>query len=207
MLEQDDMKVSDLMLGEDKRWDGEKIRRLFTQESGEAILQHRVPEDDLPDNIFWLIEQAGEFSVKSAHRTLVAQRCPDSSPLQQGDWRDLWRLNMHYRLKLLLWKVVWAILPTKCKVANRKGVEWLKRKSCYVHSVEMDLSLFITCYCSVLIVVPFGVSPLSNSTLQHSVTTLYVNGSRKFYTRIRTLGYRWSLEEQYFFPAVCSECD
>lgn len=30
MLEQDDMKVSDLMLGEDKRWDGEKIRRLFT---------------------------------------------------------------------------------------------------------------------------------------------------------------------------------
>lgn len=121
VVEQDNFKVSDLIISEGKRWDEAKLQNLFTRESVEAILQLCLPTEDLPDKLFWPLEATGEFSVKSVYRTLVARRCEASSTLQQGVWKELWSLKMHKRLKLLLWKVAWEMLPTKCKVAERLG--------------------------------------------------------------------------------------
>lgn len=59
--------------------------------------------------------------MKSVFRSLVANQGNDSNILRQEGWRDLWCLKMHERFKLLLWKVLWDIIPTKCKIAKRVG--------------------------------------------------------------------------------------
>lgn len=41
----------------------------------------------------------------------------DSYPLV--DWKQIWKHNMHERLKFFLWKVAWDILPTQMKIAEK----------------------------------------------------------------------------------------
>lgn len=40
-------------------------------------------------------------------------------PYVEDTWKRLWSLNIHERLKLLLWKLAWDILPIRDKVAER----------------------------------------------------------------------------------------
>lgn len=90
-------------------------------ESAEAILKVKISELRSSDSLFWPLEASGIYSVKSAHSALVKQRCTDISSIRAPLWKDLWKLHVHDRLKLLLWKVIWDILPTKVKVAGRIG--------------------------------------------------------------------------------------
>lgn len=73
------------------------------------------------DSLFWPIYSSGEFTVKSIHKSLVSHRINPISPLCPVQWQDLWKLKVHDRLKLLLWKVVWEVMPTKVTVAARVG--------------------------------------------------------------------------------------
>lgn len=46
------MKVCELIIRNGNCWDTGKIRRLFSQESAEAILHIRLPTEDLADSFF-----------------------------------------------------------------------------------------------------------------------------------------------------------
>ncbi|KAB1200963.1 hypothetical protein CJ030_MR0G005448 [Morella rubra] len=117
-----DLKVSDFLVVNERCWDEAKLQSVFTPDSVAAILQIKLSPDDQPDKKFWPLEPSGEFLVKSVYRNLVATRGSVMSPLRQEDWKDLWSLKMHDRLKLLLmWKVGWDTIPIKCKVAERIG--------------------------------------------------------------------------------------
>ncbi|KAB1225191.1 hypothetical protein CJ030_MR1G016595 [Morella rubra] len=109
------------MLPDGRLWDEAKIRRLFTPENQCCSVTIRLPAEEQPDNFFWPNDPKGEFSVKSVYRLLVANRTTEVNPMQHVRWKDLWRLKVHDRFKMLFWKVMWGILPTKCKVAEHMG--------------------------------------------------------------------------------------
>lgn len=113
--------VWDLMLDSGYGWNVGLLRQIFSPVSAEAIMKVRISELGSTDALFWPLEVSGNFSVKSAHLALVKQRCTSISPLWSPQWTDLWKLHMHDRQKLLLWKVEWEVLPTKLKVAERLG--------------------------------------------------------------------------------------
>lgn len=106
LLESNALKVSELLLEGGMRWDAVKIRNFFTQESAHAILQIRLPVTSSQDKFFWPKDPSGDFSMKTAHRNLVQKRGSPMSLIEKGDWRALWKLKIHERMKLLLWKVI-----------------------------------------------------------------------------------------------------
>jgi hypothetical protein len=66
--------------------------------------------------------------VKSAHDLSIALG-GRISPLAPAAWLSLWGLKMQARLKHLLWKVAWDILPSRAKigrfVVNEDPSTWL----------------------------------------------------------------------------------
>lgn len=55
-------------------------------------------------------------------------------------WKYLWRLRIHKRLKLLLlWEVVWDLLPTKSKIAER--VRLMEKEDFVMRAVPFEKEL------------------------------------------------------------------
>lgn len=51
--------------------------------------------------------------MKSAYEFIVNSRGLSTSPLSAEEWRQIWKLKIQHRLKLLLWKEVAGALPVK----------------------------------------------------------------------------------------------
>lgn len=92
-------------------------------------------------------ENSGRFSVKSMYREQVNGRLVGLGMGQTEVWKKLWKLRMHERLKLLLWRVYCDILPTKGKIASRIGVEVGEENRCSLCGGESETShhLFLRC--------------------------------------------------------------
>ena len=58
-------------------------------------------------------------------------RFENSEPLSNSEWKSLWRMKIHERLKLLLWKLVWNSFPTRENLGVRFHVESLKALLCW----------------------------------------------------------------------------
>lgn len=60
--------------------------------------------------------------MKSMYRELIQRREVYNILIEMGWWKRLWKLQVHKRLKLILWKLLWDVFPTKCRIADRDGV-------------------------------------------------------------------------------------
>ena len=71
------------------------------------------------DQVFWCLTPSGEFSVKSAYNAIRGLNSPSHPHMLSKDWKDLWKLKANARLKNVLWKICWNILPI-CFVLNSR---------------------------------------------------------------------------------------
>ncbi|KAB1227261.1 hypothetical protein CJ030_MR1G029369 [Morella rubra] len=55
------------------------------------------------------------------YRSLSSSTFVSVIAMQLSDWNKLWKLCIHARLKILLWKVAWNILPTRSRVSGVIG--------------------------------------------------------------------------------------
>ena len=94
------------------------------------------------DQVFWSLNTNGEYSFKSACASLRIPILANHPNLQNKDGKNLCKLEINARLKNLLWKMVWNILPT-CLVLNNRFVSI----NCYLcnNVVESIEHLFIQC--------------------------------------------------------------
>ena len=69
------------------------------------------------DKCHWVPFPSEIFSVNLAHE-LSLSLGGKSSPLSTEAWTFLWGLKIQGRLKHLLWKVSWDILPSRAKVGR-----------------------------------------------------------------------------------------
>lgn len=42
--------------------------------------------------------------------------------VDSGWWRKLWYLKVRERFQVILWKLLWDVVPTKGRIAERVGV-------------------------------------------------------------------------------------
>ena len=111
--------VADLIDQDSRQWDRGLLSDLFEPATINRILSIHLSQQSVNDQVFWCLNPSSEFSVKSAHN---AFRTPSSisHPVLQGmDWKVLWKMKIHARLKNLLWKLAWEILPT-ASILNSK---------------------------------------------------------------------------------------
>ena len=54
------------------------------------------------DQVFWCLNPLSEFTAKTAYNALSVINYPPHPMLQYKDWKELWKLKIHAKLKILL---------------------------------------------------------------------------------------------------------
>lgn len=106
-----------------------------------------------PDKWIWTLESSGSYSTKSMYRELTPPFDPVTSPLSLISWKHLWRLKVHARLRLLLWKLAWNLLPTRARIAAAIFQQVPDGASCFLCNEGVDSAshLFLSCPVSCII--------------------------------------------------------
>ncbi len=82
-----------------------------------AIKQISIPAIPKKDKLVWILDSKGNFLVKSAIKTNQSQPIGDV----EVNWKSLWKLKLHERYKVLVWRIDNGILPIKAVVASKLG--------------------------------------------------------------------------------------
>ena len=110
-----------------RRWKGDVVRSLFLPFEARTILNiplsHNLPEDQ----IIWVGNKKGEFSVKSACYIVVrVLDTMEEGESSSGDprsplWKKLWHLNILPKVRIFAWKMCMNALSTIVNL-QRRGV-------------------------------------------------------------------------------------
>jgi hypothetical protein len=96
-------------------WNLPLLTSLFDSSSVCEIQKTQIHPSPTID--IWIPTANGVFSTKSAYKLIRSLRPPRlSSPFDPKQWSLLWKIKLNARLKLLLWKIAWDILPTKSRL-------------------------------------------------------------------------------------------
>jgi hypothetical protein len=109
--------IADLICPLRRTWNSWLLQDLFDAISVQNILSIHLLVNASFDKWTWAPSPSGTFSVKSAHDLSISLK-GRSSPLAPAAWLSLWGLKMQARLKHLLWKVAWDILPSRAKIGR-----------------------------------------------------------------------------------------
>lgn len=109
--------VSHFVLIATRSWDVNLLNNTFDRPSVNSILQIHLPPHGAEDKLVWTPDSKVLFMVKSAYKQNSLDRLSSLHPSPSINWKKLWRLNMHERLKFLLWKMPWDILPSRQTIA------------------------------------------------------------------------------------------
>jgi ribonuclease HI len=137
----DPMSVSTLINSSTREWRLELLLDLFDMETVAAIQKIRLPFFSRPDKLVWIKDPKGQFSAKSAYKM-----CQENSSSQPQDplWKNLWKLKVHDRVKMLLWRIASNVLPTKDNLDQRLGVSDTACPLCN-EAKETIIHLFLEC--------------------------------------------------------------
>ncbi|XP_059440565.1 uncharacterized protein LOC132173020 [Corylus avellana] len=120
--------VEDLICPIGRGWNSLLLQDLFDPITVQHILSIHLPLSPQFDKWCWVPSPSRMFSVKSAHELSISLG-GRVSPLSTDAWTSLWGLKLQARLKHLLWKVAWDILPSRAKigrfVASADPAAWL----------------------------------------------------------------------------------
>jgi hypothetical protein len=154
-------RVADLIIPDIFQWDKSKIFSLFDPLTATKILNIHLSPTNQQDKLFWVYNSNGSHSVKSAYLTDQQERFDSIGPLDKSDWNTLWKAKISPRHKLLLWKIVWDILPIKAiLVACMPSIE----TTCLLCNAQEENALHI-----------FNQYPLAQSIWLNSTWPIHLN--------------------------------
>ena len=83
----------------------------------EAIKRIHIPLIPILDRLVWILDPKGKFSVQSAFKNSL----PSLTIIPKTPWTKIWKLNVHERYKMLLWRIGSNILPINKNFVLRVG--------------------------------------------------------------------------------------
>lgn len=84
----------------------------------------------------------GKFLVKSCYKFIFRNHEPNNF---DGRWIHLWKVKIHDRLKIFLWRIMANVIPTHALIFDRLGKGGCNCVFCYVEE-ESLFHLFKECY-------------------------------------------------------------
>ena len=138
---QENFKVADFIEASTKNWNRSGLAGIVDESSLEAILQVVIPFLPRPDKLIWSLDLSGNFSVKSLIKSTLSPRVFSQ---QEPNWQGLWKLKLHERLKIFIWRLGSNALPTKVNLAHHIGLGDLMCTLCG-ESEEPFSHLFLQC--------------------------------------------------------------
>lgn len=99
----EDAKVEDLIEQTTGQWNQALIWNLFSPSHAAAIVKIHLSTHNRGDELLWVPEKSGIFTVKSMYREIVNLKDIPIPPVDASWWKKLWQLKVHERLKISLW--------------------------------------------------------------------------------------------------------
>ncbi|XP_074327594.1 uncharacterized protein LOC141665507 [Apium graveolens] len=96
-------------------WDVEVISELFDEQDQQLILQIPLPIRAKEDSWYWVLEDKGEFSVKSYYRQLRGE----SAGGYKRIWKKIWGLKLPGKI-LILWRACVNVFPTVVALRGKR---------------------------------------------------------------------------------------
>ncbi len=106
-------RVSDLLVPGEGRWDEVFVRETFGEHLAERILALPIPLRAEPDRLVWIPTGRSRVRARDIHAWTSRE------PVRRIDGGWIWRMRVHPRVALFLWKVAWGCLPTRSVLARR----------------------------------------------------------------------------------------
>lgn len=95
------MTVNELIDSAIGQWNRALVWATFNQ-SNAAIVKIHLSNEARREELLWILEKSGAFTMKSMYRELIK---PQEAPFSSVDlmwWRKLWRMQVHERIKIIL---------------------------------------------------------------------------------------------------------
>lgn len=113
------LKVNELIDLPTFSWKMEDLQLLFGPQVVTEISKIPIPIVSGSDSWVWIPDDASIFSSKSAYNTIL-DHIPNHGSLSTPiDWSKLWKLNIHERLKTMLWRFAADVIPTRALLGSR----------------------------------------------------------------------------------------
>ena len=118
-------RVSALIDRDTRRRKSDVVRSLFLPFEVRTILNIPLSHNLLEDQIIWVGNKKGEFSVKSAYYIAVGVLdAMEEGESSSGDsrsplWKKLWHLNIPPKVHIFAWKMCMNALPTFVNLQKR----------------------------------------------------------------------------------------
>uniref|UniRef100_A0A803P7F3 Reverse transcriptase zinc-binding domain-containing protein n=1 Tax=Cannabis sativa TaxID=3483 RepID=A0A803P7F3_CANSA len=149
------------------QWNRQRVQEIFGNDMGARICDiQRLPALN-SDMLFWKHAEDGEFSVKGAlnvcsnsnsHNVANGHNVDIDSKL----WKFVWNDKVHFRLSVLIWRVLVGCLPTKDKL------HFVMEKTCLLCDSALETSSHLFWECSFTRALWFG-GPFS-MTIDHGTS-------------------------------------
>ncbi|XP_021603210.1 uncharacterized protein LOC110608295 [Manihot esculenta] len=115
------MRVCDLFVEGELRWDVEKLMNIFSVADMRAILTILLPLFPKPDKLIWHLHKKGVYSVKSAYFCAL-ELSGRTGVLDYNDgWNHLWSLDIPPKVRDFLWRAYRGVFPTR-DILLRRGI-------------------------------------------------------------------------------------
>ena len=98
-------------------WNESQVCYLFEAESTEAILSIPLAASRQEDKLIWVPNAKGEFTSKSTYN--IANPHPNQSSLSDKMWKNIWKIRVPERVKMLLWRIATNTIPVKEVLGQR----------------------------------------------------------------------------------------
>lgn len=96
----------------------------------------------MEDSWYWLLDDKGEFSVRSCYRQLIGEREGND----RGFWKKLWSLNLPGKVVNFLWRVCQNVLPTARELAKKRVQIQQVCSWCHLQVEDTVHTLFTCCF-------------------------------------------------------------
>ncbi|KAL0402832.1 UNVERIFIED_CONTAM: LINE-1 retrotransposable element O protein [Sesamum radiatum] len=109
--------VRDLINTDGTQWNLEIISEMFPNHIVHEIRKIQIPDPLEPSRPFWAPSKSGKFTAKAAFQS-IQQSKGKVLPEDETIGSRIWKLDLHNRLKLFIWRTLFDTLPTKGKLAQ-----------------------------------------------------------------------------------------
>jgi len=99
-----------------KEWDVMKPKELVDDVHLQLILATHIPSSTIPNSVCWGLSENGDFSTKTA--TWAAHEL-DIKNSSSWEYKWTWHLDLMPKLKVFLWQLYHASLPTRGTLLKR----------------------------------------------------------------------------------------
>ncbi|KAA3480920.1 Ribonuclease H-like superfamily protein [Gossypium australe] len=113
-----------VLVFDSNQWKEELIQRTFHQDDAARILCIPLPLEKELDKVIWRGEASGVYTVRSGYKKLI--QTERSTNLQQNQilykpmYKELWKVNLLSKTRILVWKTLNNFLPTFSICFNAK---------------------------------------------------------------------------------------